>query len=350
MPDPPDAPHIYELDPLADARWVEFVKKHPRASVFHTPSWLRALRLTYGYQPVALTTNAPGEPLTTGLVSCRVSSWLTGKRIVSLPFSDHCEPLVDRREDLEAMLGHLRRMGANRYVELRPVLAKPCISTEFSMSDSYFLHIVDLSRSPEALFRTFHRDSVQRKIRRAEREALRYESGNSRDLLEKFYRMLVMTRRRQHIPPQPISWFHNLNRSFGSALQVRLASTREGLPVAGILTLKHGAAITYKYGCSDARFSNLGGTALLFWRTIQEASQEGFVELDLGRSAVGNQGLIVFKEHWGARRVGLEYWRFPAGRKSGGNTWKSDLRKHLVGIAPDWCLVAAGRLLYPHIG
>ena len=96
LPNPPDAPRVYELDPLADTRWIEFVKTHPRASVFHTPNWLHALRLTYGYQPVALTTAPPEEPLTKRAGVLPVNSWLTGRRIVSLPFSDHCEPLVDR--------------------------------------------------------------------------------------------------------------------------------------------------------------------------------------------------------------------------------------------------------------
>ncbi|MGA7415239.1 MAG: GNAT family N-acetyltransferase [Bryobacteraceae bacterium] len=375
MPSPSDVPRVHELDPLADARWIEFVNTHPRASVFHTPNWLRALHLTYGYHPVALSTARPTEPLKNGVVFCQINSWLTGRRLVSLPFSDHCEPLVETQEDLDAMLGHLlqaterntraseprpsgsglppfstsRNNRNNRYIELRPVLTTPGPSTGFSPSDTYLFHLLDLSPGREALFRTFHKDSVQRKIKRAEREALAYESGNSPDLLEKFYRLTIMTRRRQHNPPQPISWFQNLTRTFGNALQIRVAS-HKGLPIASILTLKHGSTITYKYGCSDARFNNLGGTQLLFWRTIQEATQEGLTELDMGRSSVDNQGLIAFKEHWDARRSTLKYWRFPVRRALEGCAWKSNLKNRLVDIVPDWCLVAAGRLLYPHIG
>ena len=143
-------------------------------------------------------------------------------------------------------------------------------------------------RAPKRYFAHFTKIPYKERSGRAEREALAYESGNSPDLLEKFYRLTVMTRRRQHNPPQPISWFQSLARTFGNAMQIRLASTAVGRPVASILTLKHRSTITYKYGCSDARFSNLGGTALLFWRTIQEATQEGLVELDLGRSDVDN--------------------------------------------------------------
>ena len=91
---------VYEIDPLCDPRWPEFLQNNPRASVFHTPGWLRALKRTYGYEPVVYTTTPATVELTNGWVFCRVFSWLTGRRLVSLPFSDHCEPLVDKPEHL----------------------------------------------------------------------------------------------------------------------------------------------------------------------------------------------------------------------------------------------------------
>ncbi len=343
---------IYEIDPLQDPRWSEFAQSHPRASVFHSPSWLRALRWAYGYETAALTTSAPGEQLRDGLAFCRIKSRLTGIRIVSLPFSDHCELLVDEQANLDAMLVHLRERLTDEnadYIELRSVTGRPSPSIGFTASDTYLLHSVDLAGSSEALFRTFHKDCVQRKIRRAERESLTYESGNSEDLLAKFYRLLVITRRRQHLPPQPLSWFRSLSRAFGNGLQVRVASQR-GRPIASILTLKRGTTITYKYGCSDAHFNNLGGTALLFWKTIQEAKQTGLTRFDLGRSDLDNEGLVSFKEHWGAQRTVIEYLRFPDRPTSHRAAWSKNLMGRLVTIAPEWCLIATGKWLYPHIG
>ena len=90
---------VYTLNPLLDSRWEDFAETHPRASIFHTPGWLEALRRTYGYEPIVYTTSAPGTPLANGIVFCRVRSWLTGDRMVSLPFTDHCEPLVEGPEE-----------------------------------------------------------------------------------------------------------------------------------------------------------------------------------------------------------------------------------------------------------
>ena len=342
----------YELDPLCDSRWADFVGRHPRASVFHSPNWLRALRSVYGYDPVLVTTCPPGASLTNGLVFCRVTSWLTGRRFVSLPFSDHCEPLVDRSEELDEMLLHMKRYIDRdrwRYIEIRPVSFQPSGATEFGHLVTYSFHRLDLSLSSEGLFRNFHKDCVQRKIRRAEREKLQYEEGTSEDLLQKFYRLLVMTRRRQYLPPQPLTWFRGLIAAFGNDLKIRVAS-KNGVAVASILTLSHKKTMIYKYGCSNAAFNNLGGTALLFWKTIQEAKDDGLESLDMGRSDVGNRGLIAFKEHWGSSATPINYWTYPKRPESRSTGWKKSLADKLVSAAPDLALETAGRLLYRHIG
>ena len=88
---------IHSFDPLEDPRWTEFVGRHPKTAVFHTSGWLRALQRTYRFDPIAFTTSRLTDDLLNALVFSAVRSWLTSSRLVSLPFSDHCEPLVDRR-------------------------------------------------------------------------------------------------------------------------------------------------------------------------------------------------------------------------------------------------------------
>jgi len=82
------------LDPLEDPRWAELVARAPAASIFHHPAWLGLLRRRYGY-PIAgaAVLDAGGRPLA-GLPIALVSSPLTGRRLVALPFSDSCPPLL----------------------------------------------------------------------------------------------------------------------------------------------------------------------------------------------------------------------------------------------------------------
>src|ERR1700730_8296190 len=115
---------VFQLDPLVDPRWPAFAAYDPRASVFHSAAWLSVLRKAYGYDTIVYTSSPPGAPLIDGLLFCRVKSWLTGRRLVSLPFSDHCEPLVDGVDALNKLLipalQELRE-GKIKYIDVRPL-------------------------------------------------------------------------------------------------------------------------------------------------------------------------------------------------------------------------------------
>src|SRR5260221_14269859 len=137
---------VYPLNPLSDSRWKDFIEKHPRASIFHTLGWLQALQLTYGYEPVAYTTSAPSEHLRNGIPFCRIRSWLTGHRIVSLPFADHCEPLVDVPEEGKEILDSLQfTLGSEKlkYIELRPRHASPLTEASMQRNTSFCFHELD---------------------------------------------------------------------------------------------------------------------------------------------------------------------------------------------------------------
>lgn len=350
-------PISFELQPLLDPRWDRFVKKHPYSSVFHTTAWLDAIYRTYGYRPVAYTDAPPGLELTVGVPFCLVDSWLTGCRLVSVPFSDHCEPLVYGDEDLAELCSRLIRIdGPKRagYLEIRPVQALQNRGEQWESTSRYYLHTIDLTPDLSILFRNCHKDSTQRKIRRAEREGLSYETGRTPALLSTFYRLLILTRRRHQIPPQPLVWFRNLIACFGDALTIRVAS-KDGQPVAAILTLRHKDTLVYKYGCSDERFNHLGGTHLLFWRTIEEAKAENLLKFDLGRSDIDGEGLITFKNRWGAVAQPLVYARMSrtpisATASLGMGTMVKACGKRFLPHLPDSIFTAIGRVLYRHVG
>lgn len=343
---------LYQIDPLGDPRWKAFISTHPAASVFHDVRWLQALKSCYGYEPVALTLTPPGSALENGLVFCEVRSPLTGKRLVSIPFSDHCEALVNDPVELAVFLAELvERVEKDhwRYFELRPIHHSFDGNKNLGVSRNYYFHRLDLRPSEHELFKNFKKNCIQRKIRRAEREALRIEEGTSESLLQHFYKLMIMTRRRQGLPPQPMNWFRSIVTSMGKDAQIRVAFKGD-TPVASIFTLATHRSLVYKYGCSDSRFSNLGGTPLLFWNLIQQAKAAGLEELDLGRSDVANTGLITFKEHWGAERSAVNYWRYPVQAASSNPERLINYARKLISVAPDQALVTLGNLLYRHVG
>src|SRR4029077_19220650 len=185
---------------------------------------------------------------------------------------------------------------------------------------------------------------------RAERENLDYEAGRSESLLAKFYHLLLLTRRRHQLPPQPLAWFRNLAHCLGDRLAIRLVS-KDGQPIASILTMTFKNSLVYKYGCSDARCHNLGGMPLLFWKTIQKGKVLGAHEFDLGRSEVDNPGLVNFKEHLGAAGSQLLYLRIERHLSRPTVTdWKVRFLRKAFSQMPNPLLKLAGSLFYRYIG
>jgi lipid II:glycine glycyltransferase (peptidoglycan interpeptide bridge formation enzyme) len=134
-------------------------------------------------------------------------------------------------------------------------------------------------------------------------------------------------------------------------------ASKDGVPVAGILTLSFKKTMVYKYGGSDAAHHPLGSMPFLFWRAIQEAKAHGIEELDLGRSDLDQPGLIAFKDHLGATRSELAYYFLPerrVGRAREGMLAHDGplarVARRLVAHLPDAALDLTGRLLYKHLG
>jgi len=294
--------------------------------------------------------------LKNGLVFCLVESWITGRRLVSLPFSDHCELLVDNAAEEQVLVSALEQrlhQEKLRYVELRAERPFAGSNGVYVWTQSFCFHQLDLRRDLGTLLADCHKSSTQRKILRAEREGLTYEVGQSQALLDAFWNLLVITRRRHQIPPQPKSWFRNLIDCFGAALQIRVA-WKDRVPLAAILTLSYKDTLMYKYGCSDMRFNNLGGTQLLFWRSIQEAKRDGLRVLDLGRSDLSNTGLITFKDRLGSSRSMLTYSRLSLMPPSGtlnraGTELAGRMMRRVASHLPSGILRMAGTALYKHI-
>jgi hypothetical protein len=344
------AVNIHVINPIADNRWEELVARHPRASVFHRRGWLEALARTYGYQPRVLTTSPPGAQLSDGIVFCLVSSWITGTRLVSLPFSDHCEPLLDDVGQSAAFVSWLESECERKrwkYAELRPRLQDGRYGQP---SRSYCFHELDLTPTLQQIFRKLHKDSIQRSIRRAEREQLSCDTGRSEKLLDDFYRLLLLTRRRHCLPPQPRTWFENLLQFMGDDVQIRVAR-KNGNAIAAMLTLRHRWCVTYKYGCSDEKLHKLGGMPFLFWRLIEESKDSGADHIDFGRSDLDNEGLITFKDRFGTEKRMLTYYRYPRLQaKVPVRNWDSPAMHRLISILPDAVLSVAGRIFYRHMG
>jgi len=90
-------PNVITLDRSHDAMVEALLKASGRATVYHTPEWRDTIVSTYGYEPIYLGC-MDDDRLTALMPMMLVESWLTGRRLVSLPFSNVCGPIGSARE------------------------------------------------------------------------------------------------------------------------------------------------------------------------------------------------------------------------------------------------------------
>ena len=112
---------VVAVDPLRFPGWDSLLVRTGESSFFQGTAWATVLHETYGHRPVYFCrfNNGSLEEL---LPTMEVSNIWTGRRGVSLPFTDFCPALVrpgfSPRELYEVALAHGRRQRW-RYLECR---------------------------------------------------------------------------------------------------------------------------------------------------------------------------------------------------------------------------------------
>src|SRR6516164_3900061 len=81
------------INPLCDPEWDQLAVSHPDYTFSHSTAWAKVLSKTYGHEPFYLRCSQLGE-LVALIPMMEVSSPLTGRRGVCLPFTDFCGPLM----------------------------------------------------------------------------------------------------------------------------------------------------------------------------------------------------------------------------------------------------------------
>lgn len=329
-----------------DPAWLELVAEAPGATAFHLPAWSRAVAGTYGYQTVLLAEVDERGRVAAGAPLVRVRR-PSGAAWVSLPFTDHSPPLA--RD--EASLGRLAADLAGWSARLgAPVEVRGELPTAPGWRDCTVgvRHVLSLEDGVEALRRGFS-ETHRRRLRQGERSDLRSRIGRTADDMAAFYRLHVLTRRRQGVPVQPRRLLRGIWEGLIAAGHgvVVLVEPPGRPPVAGALLLAWNGTATLKFQASDETCWEARPNHLCYWAALRWACETGHRRFDFGRTETGHEGLLRWKAGWGAEAMPLSYATTGRGEPSAGDRGALGAALRLViRSSPPLVCRALGALLY----
>lgn len=336
------------VDPVEDPRWERLVTGQP-SDVFHSPSWLRVLRDTYGFGLNAALIG--GDAPRAGMVYTSIEDHMD-PRIVSIPFSDFCDPLVSDSAEWDAIMDRLD--ADHQRVHLRclrnPI---PAQDGRFEEVGRYYWHGVDTSRDPDTIWSTID-PSARRAIRKAMAAGVEIRAAESLADLREFYELHLRVRKYKYgLLAQPFAFFEQIWRNFVERdAGMLLLASHEGRVLSGVMFLQWKDTLYYKFNASDLSELSIRPNDLVVWTGIGQAHERGLAKLDFGVSDMDQEGLVRYKRKYASSEsqvVALR--RLPGGTASRREAVARRMLGDLTGVlaaqdVPDEVTERGGDVLY----
>lgn len=338
------------IDPQTNPLWQQLIRQR-RSDAFHAPAWMRVLTDTYGFEIRAyLRLDGAGQPVA-GLPFCRVGD-IRGERIVTLPFSDYCDPLVDDQEGWQLLTEPLLREG--RPFTIRCLHnAVPLADERFKLVNKAKWHGLDLQPSLELLWQGLD-GSARRAINKAQREGIRVRLAESVEEMRAFFRLhLGMRKNKYRLLAQPYLFFENIwYHLVEKGLGFLLTAVYQDQMIGGVFFLEWQDTLYYKFNASTPSQLTFRPNDLLIWEGIQYGKAKGYSRLDFGLSDWDQEGLVRYKGKFATEEKTISFLKYlPANGTAAHEKQVGELLPQLTAIftdkaVPDAITERAGDILY----
>lgn len=341
---------IISVDPQTNPLWQQLIQTHP-SDAFHSPEWLQVLAETYGLEVQAyILLDGIGQPVA-GLPFCRIAD-LKGERLVTLPFSDYCDPLVDDPDHWRCLSTQL--LGEHHLYTIR------CLHNDLPLADPRFTrvnqakwHGLNLQPDLETLWQGLH-SSARRAIRKAEKQGVVVQVAQDMEALRAFFELHLGVRKyKYHLLAQPYRFFENIWRHFiEEGRGALMVATFEDEIVGGVLFLEWKDGLYYKFNASSPAQLSVRPNDLLIWEGIQYAKAKDLTYLDFGLSDWDQEGLVRYKRKFATEEKTISFLRYSP---NGGPTQQAQQMGNLLPqltqlftdeTVPDQVTEKAGDVLY----
>lgn len=149
------------------------------------------------------------------------------------------------------------------------------------------------------------RRQTRYEVRRADKLGIKVEKSNSEELFKEFHAVQMETARRQNFVPPSLDVLMAEREAFGDNIQIYVAKTAEGEPVAYGLIIGDGREAEYYEAASTDLNRKLPGAYALLWQVMRDLKKVGYERFNLWGIAPAGQpnhryaGVTTFKTGFG---------------------------------------------------
>jgi FemAB-related protein (PEP-CTERM system-associated) len=288
-----------------EKRWDEFARHHTSSTLYHQTGWKNAVERAYGHKAHYLFAE-DGADVVGIFPLFLVKDLLSRKALISLPFAPYGGICSTDLSVSEQLLSQARRLmtdlGAS-YIEMRCCAASSA-TANLPVNHQYVAAVYKIPGGSDEAWRRMNKNR-RKKVRKAQNNGLTAEICESGQGTEAFYGLYVRNMHDLGTPVHSARFFRHVVNEFPNSTRVALVR-HDGRAVAGTLLLLRGSILICGWGASLKEYLWCEPNDLLYWEVIRCGCEQGFREIDFGRSLAGS-GNATFKREWGATETGLEY-------------------------------------------
>jgi len=283
---------------------------HLHRNLFSSVEWLEVIHKTYDIK-LFIKYIERDQQVSSCIAYSVVNNFLE-KKICLCSFCDYCDGYISQKEDWQLFFEDLRW----EYPEYR--IAVRNLRDQFVRENPNFtflskerFHILDVRDDLTMVWKRTH-DSFKSAVQQAQKYKLTVKVCEKKDL-RKFYGLHLKLRKNKYrLFPQPYKFFEHVWENFMDRDKGFLlgAFSPTGDFIAGTIYLVCDSTLYYKFNTSDVSALKFRPNNLLFWEGIKIAKERKLECIDMGSSGYEQTGLILFKDHTGARSQDITHLGF----------------------------------------
>lgn len=296
---------IIGVDPRTDRCWQQLVTQHS-SDAFHSPAWLQVLTQTYNFEVEAyIGLDETGQPQA-GLPFCRITD-LKSERIVTLPFSDYCDPLVDDPIQWSKLTAPLLEQHVPFTIRcLHNDLALPDL--RFTLINQAKWHGLTLQPDLDTLWQGLD-SAARRAIKKAERNGVTIRLARYKTDLRAFFELHLRVRKEKYrLLAQPYRFFENIWEQFIEKQNgVLMLALYQGEIIGAVMFLEWQNKLYYKFNASNSAYIDHRPNDLIVWEGIKYGKSKGYHLLDFGLSDWDQAGLLRYKRKFATEEKTISF-------------------------------------------